>query len=81
MDTPEESVPDESVVCFQCSQPVADEMGPRLNEIEEGESCPACASRLLEGLPPIFHTPWRPQEANSGSYDQVEAQDDAADLG
>jgi hypothetical protein len=51
----------EKVVCFHCGQPVVDDGpngGPRLNEIEEGVPCTACADRLLAQLPPIFHTPW-----------------------
>ena len=29
-----------------------------LNEDEEGTPCPACAERLLETLPGVFHRPW-----------------------
>ena len=35
--------------CFTCGG-AAD----ALNEIAEGENCPACAERLLEDLPGIF---------------------------
>ena len=52
-------IADESVVCFQCGNPVADESGPRLNKIDEDRNCPACVKRLLEDMQPIFHTPWK----------------------
>ncbi|MEL6907908.1 MAG: hypothetical protein AAFP22_21045, partial [Planctomycetota bacterium] len=29
-----------------------------LNEDEDGVPCAACAERLLETLPGVFHTPW-----------------------
>lgn len=43
------------IVCFHCGQSVGDP--PRLNEMPDGEPCRACADRLLDALPPIFHTP------------------------
>lgn len=43
------------VVCFQCGQSVGEP--PRLNRMDGGGSCPACAERLLDMLPSIFHTP------------------------
>ncbi len=50
------------VVCIQCGQPIGDP--PRLNLLAEEEPCPACAERLLESLPGIFHTPYEsPTEA------------------
>jgi hypothetical protein len=70
--------PDEKVVCFQCGQPVAEEGpsgAPLLNEVEEGVPCSACAERLLEQLPPIFHTPWTvdPARAESAPDQREEA--------
>lgn len=29
-----------------------------LNEDESGAPCAACAERLLENLPGVFHSPW-----------------------
>ncbi len=43
------------VVCFSCGQPVGDP--PRLNTTPGGDNCPACAERLLESLPGVFHAP------------------------
>lgn len=43
------------VVCFHCGQPIGDP--PRLHEVD-GEPCPACAQRLLESVPGIFHAPY-----------------------
>lgn len=45
------------VVCFHCTQPIGDP--PRLNELADGQVCPACRDRLLEELPPIVHSPVR----------------------
>jgi hypothetical protein len=54
------------VVCFHCGQGVGDP--PRLNLID-GEPCTACAERLLETLPGVFHTPFEPV----GSEEEVSA--------
>ena len=40
-------------VCIECGGPVN-----ALNEDESGVPCPACAERLLETLPGVFHAPW-----------------------
>lgn len=48
--------PRPDIVCFRCGRPVGDP--PVLNPLGDGEgTCPACAERLLESLPPIFHAP------------------------
>jgi len=39
--------------CIECGGEV-----DQLNEDEEGIPCPACAERLLETLPGLFHQPW-----------------------
>ncbi len=39
--------------CIECGGAVHS-----LNEDETGEPCLACAERLLETLPGIFHSPW-----------------------
>ena len=41
-------------VCFHCGQPTeSSEDGPRLNRVDDGTPCPACAERLLEDLPSL----------------------------
>ena len=60
---------DTRISCFHCGNPVGDP--PTLNELGEGGNCPACAERLLETLPPIFHEPWV-----SPSYEEAAAGDD-----
>ncbi len=44
-----------AIVCIQCGHSVGDP--PVLNGLPDGGNCPACAKRLLETLPPIFHSP------------------------
>lgn len=39
--------------CIECGGSVG-----FLNEDEDGKPCPACAERLLETLPGVFHQPW-----------------------
>ena len=39
--------------CIECGGTV-----DSLNEDEEGVPCPACAERLFEAVPGVFHTPW-----------------------
>ncbi|MDA8592955.1 hypothetical protein N9L90_03455 [Planctomycetota bacterium] len=57
--------------CIECGGAVHS-----LNEDEAGEPCVACAERLLETLPGIFHSPWstprdvdQPAEAEAGLGD------------
>ncbi len=45
-------------VCIECGGPVN-----ALNEDESGAPCPACAERLLETLPGVFHAPWGEESA------------------
>jgi len=44
------------IVCFHCGQSVGDP--PRLNRVGDDEPCRACAERMLESLPGIFHAPF-----------------------
>jgi len=39
--------------CIECGGAVHS-----LNEDESGDPCVACAERLLETLPGVFHSPW-----------------------
>lgn len=48
-------MPEHDVVCFKCGQSVGEP--PRLNRLDGGGTCLACAERLLDMLPSIFHTP------------------------
>ncbi|QDV08795.1 hypothetical protein Poly30_43500 [Planctomycetes bacterium Poly30] len=45
-------------VCIECGGPVN-----ALNEDEHGDPCVACAERLLETLPGVFHAPWGQEAA------------------
>lgn len=41
-------------VCFHCGHATeSPEDGPRLNRLEDGRPCPACAERLLADLPSL----------------------------
>ena len=46
---------DQDVVCFHCGQPIGH---PPVIHTVGGRPCPACAERLLESLPGVFHTPF-----------------------
>lgn len=64
-----------AVVCIQCGHSVGDP--PVLNVLPEGGNCPACAERLLETLPPIFHSPIEtpagaPVEGEQGESEEYE---------
>jgi hypothetical protein len=39
-------------VCFTCGQPVAQEA--EINQLPDGEPCPACRDRLLDQLPALL---------------------------
>ncbi len=67
-------MPSHDVVCFHCGQSVGDP--PVLNLIEDEEPCPACAERLLEALPGIFHSPFE----TVGEIEPVDQVDSDADL-
>jgi hypothetical protein len=56
--------------CFRCGGP-SDE----LNELAEGENCPACAERLLETLQGVFHAPWGDPVARDEAQPETEADD------
>ena len=60
---------DSEILCFHCAQPVGDP--PQLNELEDGEACPACRDRLLEELPPIVHSPVRAVEPKAGEASET----------
>ena len=57
------------VVCIRCGLPIGDP--PRINRLSDGEPCGACAERLLETLPPIFHAPL-PYAIEAGAGIRVE---------
>lgn len=44
-----------------------------LNEDEDGVPCPACAERLLETLPGVFHTPWAQPAGEAGEEAAADA--------
>lgn len=62
--------------CIECGGPV-----DSLNEDEEGAPCPACAERLLETLPGVFHSPWGEPEAAEAESDVDASPADAGDGG
>jgi hypothetical protein len=39
-------------LCIGCGQPTGP--GPRLNQLPDGRTCPACRDRLLATLPPVL---------------------------
>ena len=47
--------------CIECGGVVGS-----LNEDEDGVPGPACAERLLETLPGVFHAPWVETDATVG---------------
>jgi DNA-directed RNA polymerase subunit RPC12/RpoP len=51
-----------NAVCFTCG--LAIESPPRLSRLTNGQVCPACRERVLEGLPPAL--PSRPREPHAG---------------
>lgn len=55
------------IVCFHCGQSVGDP--PHLNRIGGQEPCRACAERMLETLPGIFHAPY---ETAAGTMDTAQ---------
>lgn len=55
--------------CIECGGVVGS-----LNEDENGVPCPACAERLLETLPGVFHAPW----VATGATAEVEGRDGSA---
>ena len=74
------TMPVHDVVCFQCGQSVGEP--PRLNRLDEGGSCPACAERLLDMLPSIFHTPLEgSMEGESEAVQQLSAYHRGAAVG
>ena len=60
--------------CIECGGLVGS-----LNEDESGEPCPACAERLLETLPGVFHRPWMqpwPPKKEASKPDDLDEFDD-----
>jgi hypothetical protein len=51
-----------NAVCFTCG--LAIESPPRLSRLTNGQVCPACRDRVLEGLPPAL--PSRARESHPG---------------
>ena len=44
-------------ICFHCGLPAPSPdatEGPKLNRMQDGETCPTCADRLLDLLPPAL---------------------------
>lgn len=60
--------------CIECGGVVGS-----LNEDEDGTPCPACAERLLETLPGIFHRPWGTTEAPGGDEADAELEESDAE--
>ena len=58
---------DQVTRCIECGGFV-----DSLNEDEDGVPCPACAERLLESLPGIFHSSWGEPEDLEDEVDGVE---------
>lgn len=52
--------------CIECGGFVGS-----LNEDEDGVPCSACAERLLETLPGVFHQPWT-ETAEGGESSEAE---------
>jgi len=52
-----------NAVCFTCG--LAIESPPRLSRLTNGQVCPACRDRVLEGLPPAL--PSRARDPHAGS--------------
>jgi hypothetical protein len=51
-----------NAVCFTCG--LAIESPPRLSRLTNGQVCPACRDRVLEGLPPAL--PSRARDPHAG---------------
>jgi hypothetical protein len=47
---------------------------PRLNRLEDGRVCPACADRLLMSLPPALPGSAQLEDAEDESEDELEAE-------
>ena len=63
--------------CIECGGLV-----DSLNEDEHGASCPACADRLLETLPGVFHRPWMepwPRNQDADEVDEMALLEEEAD--
>ena len=52
-----------NAVCFTCG--LAIESPPRLSRLTNGQVCPACRERVLEGLPPAL--PSRARKPDAGA--------------
>lgn len=51
-----------NAVCFTCGLVI--ESPPRLSRLTNGQVCPACRERVLDGLPPALPTRSRGSEAS-----------------
>ena len=59
-------------LCFTCGLVIGDP--PRLNQLPEGRTCPACRDRVLDSLPSLL--PSAPRvEARPASEDHASFQD------
>jgi DNA-directed RNA polymerase subunit RPC12/RpoP len=62
-----------NTVCFTCG--LAIESPPRLSRLTNGQVCPACRERVLEGLPPAL--PSRAWESRIGEAAEPDERDTA----
>lgn len=65
---------DSNTLCFSCGQSVVEV--DRINRMEDGEPCPACADRLLQSMPPLLpgfrHGPAPRQESDPTTAQGIE---------
>lgn len=62
--------------CIECGGFVGS-----LNEDEDGVPCAACAERLLETLPGVFHQPWSEAAGGEGVLESEDAYAEGATHG
>ncbi len=60
-----------STLCIHCGLSAGEP--PRLNRLEDGKVCPACAERLLAILPPLLPTDALRVEGAEASADELES--------
>jgi hypothetical protein len=59
-------------LCIHCGLSAGNP--PRLNRLEDGRVCPACADRLLMSLPPVLPGSAKLEEADDESEDDLAAE-------
>jgi len=62
-------------ICFQCGQRTGDLT--RFNRLHDGRACPACAERLLAGLPSLLPRRSAPTELAEALENDLDASDDS----